>query len=418
MSNSVEISTPVGWNAPVADSSSHLSWFNGNVRRKFIDWLQSFDDACIEFHDPTTSVRLGNTSADSWKFTVSDNRLYTLLATEGSLGLAEAYLRGYWKTDNLTKLMTVLYRHHQRAGSIGSVASKLVPLIARLLDWRGNTVERSRQQIAAHYDLSNQFFELFLDPTLMYSSAYFQSANATLEQASVAKLEQVCRKLNLQGQENVLEIGTGWGGFALHAAQHNDIRLTSTTISQQQLAKARQRIQSAGLTDRVTLLDSDYRTLRGQYDRIVSIEMIEAVGEKHLGEYFAKCHQLLRPGGRMVIQAIIMPEQRYDQYRRGVDFIQKYIFPGGFLPSLAAIHQAVGRNTDFRLMDIEDLSPHYAKTLSLWLDNFSQRLAEVRQLGFDERFIRMWEYYLCYCEVAFREQAVQVVQIVWDRTLR
>ena len=289
-------------------------------------------------------------------------------------------------------------------------------LLARAAHWADRNSRRgSRHNIARHYDLGNEFFELFLDPTLMYSSAFFESESSTLHDASIAKLDRICRKLDLQPSDNVLEIGTGWGGFALHSVQNYGCSLTTTTISQEQLSKARERVEMAGISDRVRLLDADYRDLTGQFDKLVSIEMIEAVGARFLGDYFRQCGRLLKPGGRFVLQGIVMPEKRYESYRRSVDFIQKYIFPGGFLPSVAAIQDAVGQNSTLRLQSVEDLSPHYARTLEEWRQRFSDRIDDVRALGFDDRFIRMWEYYLCYCEAAFREQAVGVVQMVWDK---
>ena len=256
---------------------------------------------------------------------------------------------------------------------------------------------------------------MFLDPTLMYSAAFFEREDLSLHQASVAKLDQICTKLDLQPNEEVLEIGTGWGGLALHAVQKHNIRLTTTTISQAQFETARQRFKETGIDERVRLLDTDYRHLTGQYDKLVSIEMVEAVGERFLDTYFRQCGRLLRSGGRFVIQAIVMPEQRYRSYRRNVDFIQKYIFPGGFLPSVTAMQSSVARTSNLRLHEVQDLSPHYARTLQEWRRRFFDRIDDVRALGFDDRFIRMWEYYLCYCEAAFQEQAVRVVQIVWDK---
>ena len=278
-----------------------------------------------------------------------------------------------------------------------------------------NTRRTCRRNIAAHYDLSNDFFELFLDPTLMYSSAYFESPDMSLEEASRAKIRQICRRLKLRPEHHLLEIGTGWGGFTLDAVQEYGCSVTTTTISQAQFRKAEQRFEDAGISDRVRLLDTDYRDLSGGYDRIVSIEMVEAVGERFLDTYFRQLGRLLNPGGRCVIQAIVMPEDRYGSYRTGIDFIQKYIFPGGFLPSVAAIQESVGRTSRLRLESIEDLSADYARTLAEWRAGFFDRLEDVRALGFDDRFIRMWEYYLCYCEAAFREQAVRVVQIAWDQ---
>jgi cyclopropane-fatty-acyl-phospholipid synthase len=332
------------------------------------------------------------------------------------MGLAESYMRDEWSTNDLTALLQLLYRADADRAAFKSLLASTTGRIARWLErlW-GNTIARSRRQIAAHYDLSNEFFQLMLDPTMMYSSGYFKSPDMTLEEASVAKLDQICRKLDLQPGQKLLEIGSGWGGFGLHAVSRYSAKLTTTTISRAQFDLAQSRFAAAGIADQVELKLEDYRNLQGSFDRLVSIEMIEAVGEQNLDTYFRKCGQLLRPGGRMVIQAIVMPEQRYADYCRGVDFIQKYIFPGGFLPSITAMQHSVGRTTDWRLQNLEDLTSHYARTLLEWRRRFMDQIEAVKQLGFDDRFIRMWEYYLCYCEAAFREQAVRVVQIVWER---
>lgn len=390
------------------------------AKRRVWDWLAGIDWGQIEFCDAIdldskASLRFGSQGPKcTWR--INSPGFYRSLSLGGSMGLAESYMRGEWQCDDLTTLLRILYRADAKKSWIQSTITQASQMGARWLErTRGNTISESRKQIAAHYDLSNAFFELFLDPSLMYSSAYFEVPNSTLEQASTAKLDLICQKLALQPNDSVLEIGTGWGGFALHVSEKHEVRLTTTTISKEQFERAKQRVASANQGHKVTLLSQDYRHLTGQFDKIVSIEMIEAVGEKNLKTYFHKCGELLRPGGRMVIQAIVMPEQRYAAYRKGTDFIQKYIFPGGFLPSITAIQEAVGRTTDFRLQSIQDLSPHYATTLHMWRENFENNLESVKRLGFGAEFIRMWEYYLCYCEAAFREQAVRVVQIVWDR---
>ena len=381
------------------------------------DSLDQLNSGSIIFSDPEGGKRFESHETQlQARWNISDNRAYSRLAFDGALGFAESYLQDEWQTDDLTTLLRILYRLEESnctfSGSIANLGHRAMHHLRR------NSRKGSRKNIAHHYDLSNDFFELFLDPTMMYSSAYFDEPNASLEQASIAKLDRICHKLELSRGDEVLEIGTGWGGFALHAVPKYDIHLTSTTISAAQLDKAEQRIAHANLTDKVTLLEKDYRDLSGCFDKLVSIEMIEAVGEQYLDDYFRQCSSLLKDDGRMVIQGIVMPEQRYDSYRRSVDFIQEYVFPGGFLPSIGAIQQSVGRSSDLRLVDIEDLSPHYAETLRRWRTNFLDRLSDVRQLGFDERFIRMWEYYLCYCEAAFLEKAVRVVQIVWDKPHR
>ena len=386
--------------------------------QRFRAWLQKLQHGTIALGDQhaiaTTELFGQGDLTATWQ--IDSPKFYSHLATGGSLGVAESWMQGHWQTDDLTTLLRILCRNLERMPTGTSAMATVSRWLKRAAFlWHSNTRRASRRHIAAHYDLSNEFFELFLDRTMMYSSAYFEHPRKSLHDASVAKLDQICGKLDLRSSDQVLEIGTGWGGFSLHAATSYGCHITTTTISDAQLQRARQRVESAGLADRVELLNSDYRDLEGQYDKIVSIEMVEAVGERYLDAYFRKCGQLLKPGGRMVIQAIVMPEQRYDSYRRSVDFIQQYIFPGGFLPSVAAIQNSVGRTSCLRLQSIEDMAGHYAKTLREWRLNFHEQIDQVQSLGFDDRFIRMWEYYLCYCEAAFLEQAVKVVQIAWDK---
>jgi cyclopropane-fatty-acyl-phospholipid synthase len=400
---------------------NRLSWFQRFARRRVIEWLSKIESGTIRFSDPQASQKFGPSSNGDAQahLTIGNGDFYSQIARGGSLGMADSYLNGDWQADDLTKLLSILYRNNREKSAGKTFTATLSQLFGRFLQSvNGNTLRGSRRHIAAHYDLSNEFFELFLDPTLMYSSAYFEQESMSLHDASVAKLEQLCRKLDLQPTDHVLETGTGWGGFGLHAVQNFGVKLTTTTISTAQFERARQRFKQSEIEDKVQLLDADYRELTGQYDKLISIEMVEAVGERYLDTYFKQCGKLLKPGGRFVLQAIVMPEQRYDSYRRGVDFIQKYIFPGGFLPSVAALQQSVGRTSNLRLQGVEDLSPHYARTLQEWRARFFTQLDEVRRLGFDDRFIRMWEYYLCYCEAAFQEQAVRVVQIVWDKPAR
>lgn len=345
-------------------------------------------------------------------------RFYRRMVWGGSLGAAESYMDGDWTTDDLTVAMRILARQASTLHSLEGRWARLWEPIQAACDWRRwNTPARSRRNIAAHYDLSNAFFALMLDPTMTYSSGIFPSPDSSLEEASLAKYEQVCRKLDLQPGDHLLEVGCGWGGFASYAARRYGCRITATTISQEQLTYARQRIEREGLTDRVTFVKEDYRHLRGQYDKLVSIEMIEAVGERFLDTYFGCCSRLLRPDGMMVLQAITIPDHRYDRYRRSVDFINQYIFPGGFLPSVSAIGQALRRTTDLRLFHLEDFGTHYARTLACWRANVRRADTAIRQLGFDDRFMRTWEYYLCYCEAGFEERQIGVSQWLLTKPL-
>jgi cyclopropane-fatty-acyl-phospholipid synthase len=258
-------------------------------------------------------------------------------------------------------------------------------------------------------------FKLFLDPTMMYSCAYYADDKTTLNDAATAKLKRICDKLQLSESDHVVEIGTGWGGFAIYAASHYGCKVTTTTISKQQFDVAQQRVQAAGLEDRVTLLMEDYRDLQGSYDKLVSIEMIEAVGPQYLDTYFAKCSSLLKPDGIMLIQAITIQDQFYDQAIKSVDFIQRYIFPGGFIPSVTAISNAVKKSTDTRLFQMEDIGPHYATTLRDWRQRFFDNIDQVKALGYSDQFIAMWEFYLCYCEGGFLERTLGTSHMVFTK---
>lgn len=345
---------------------------------------------------------------------IHDPKAYHMMAWHGSLGASEAYLQKLWSTSDLTGLLRVLSGNCDTLVSMDRGLARWSNWFSRQLSrLKRNTRVGSRKNIAGHYDLSNDFFQLFLDASMMYSSAVFDSADLTLEQASQAKLKHLCRRLRLEPSDHLLEIGTGWGGFAEYAARNYGCRVTTTTISHQQHEYARKRFDQAGLTDRITLLQKDYRDLTGQYDKIVSVEMIEAVGKEYLVEYFRCCNNLLKPDGRFVVQAIVIPEQRFDIYSRSVDFIQAYIFPGSFLPSIASMQLAAGRATSLRLVGLEDFTPSYVQTLQEWRRRFHLRLEDVRSLGFDERFIRMWDLYLCSCEAVFLERAASLVQVEW-----
>jgi cyclopropane-fatty-acyl-phospholipid synthase len=347
---------------------------------------------------------------------VEDPRFYYYVALGGALGAAEAYIRGYWDAPDLPATMRVLARNAQVLQHVERGMPRwLQPLRALAYRFHSNTRTGSKRNIAAHYDLSNDFFALMLDPTMTYSSGIFDSPAASLEDASIEKYDRICRKLQLRPEEHVLEIGTGWGGFAEYAAVNYGCRVTTTTISDQQHAYAAQRLGSASLGGRVRLLKKDYRDLDGRYDKLVSIEMIEAVGEKFLPGFFQKCSELLHPQGQMLLQAITMPDHRYDRYRKSVDFIQHYIFPGGFLPSLGKITDCLRQTTDLALVQAEDFGPHYARTLAAWRSNFWQQIDQVRTLGFDQRFVRSWDYYLAFCEAGFDERQVGVAQLLFNK---
>jgi cyclopropane-fatty-acyl-phospholipid synthase len=344
---------------------------------------------------------------------VIDPRFYSEVAFGGSIGSGEAYMQGYWRCEDLTSLVRILLRNRDVLEGMETGIARLAKPVRKLLHWLNrNTRKGSRKNIAAHYDLGNDFYSLWLDETMMYSSAFFPSRDATLKEASVAKLDRICRKLDLQPTDTVVEIGTGWGGFALHAAKNYGCHVTTTTISRQQYDFALERIRSEGLEDRITLLFEDYRDLEGSFDKLVSIEMIEAVGHEFHDTYFAKCAELLKPSGQMLLQAITIDDRRYEAYKKGVDFIKRYIFPGGCLTSVTAMTDTLTRVSDMRVFHIEDIGPHYARTLRRWHERFMDRIDEVSRLGYSEAFQRMWRFYLSYCEGAFREHAIGNVQML------
>lgn len=338
---------------------------------------------------------------------------YTELVQSGSVGSGEAYISGYWSSPHLTAVIQVFVRNlsaldalDAKQSALGKAALKLFHRLQR------NTKAGAKRNIAAHYDLSNPFFSLFLDPRMMYSAAVYPTPSASLAEASTYKLQRICEKLQLQPQDHLLEIGTGWGGLALYAATHFGCRVTTTTISQQQYHYARAQIEAHGLGHRITLLNRDYRDLTGEYSKLVSVEMIEAVGHEHYATYFKTCCQRLAPDGLMLIQAITLPDQRYEQAKNTVDFIQRYIFPGGALPSLSVIANTLSRHTQLNIIHLEDIGDHYAQTLKHWRQSFLKRQADVTALGFNERFIRLWEFYLCYCEGGFLERGIGTLQLL------
>jgi cyclopropane-fatty-acyl-phospholipid synthase len=345
--------------------------------------------------------------------TVHAPTFWPALAFGGSVGAGEAFMDGLWDCDDLTALVRLLLRNRAVLDGMEQGLARLsAPLRALLHRMNRNTRAGSRRNIAAHYDLGNDFYRLWLDETLMYSSAVFEHPGMSLTEASTAKLARICRKLELKPGEHVLEIGSGWGGFALHAAGRHGCRVTTVTLSRQQCELARARVAGAGLDNLVEVRLTDYRDLEGQYDKLVSIEMVEAVGADHLDTYFRQCGRLLKPGGAMLLQAITIADQRYEAALKEVDFIQKHIFPGGFLPSVTVLTATMTRASDLRPVQLEDIGPHYAETLARWRHNFLHQLDAVRALGYPERFIRMWLFYLCYCEGGFRERDIGTVQML------
>lgn len=387
------------------------------LRRRLLAQLAPLQGGRLQLRDALGDVSIGD-AAEPLQVTVwVDNpAFYRAVGAQGSVGAGEAYIRGEWRCDNLVGLVQLLVRNRALLDGMERGPARLGGWVLQGWNWlRRNTREGSRRNIAAHYDLGNAFFSLFLSRDLMYSSALYAEPGDTLEVASQRKLARICEQLQLKRGDRVVEIGTGWGGFAVYAALHHGCHVTTTTISREQYALATERVASAGLQDKVTVLLEDYRDLEGQYDKLVSIEMIEAIGAQYLDTYFATLTRLLKPEGLALLQAITIEDERYEQARRSVDYIKRFVFPGSFIPSLHAIMAAKTRSSDLQLIGQHDFGQSYALTLRAWRLRFLSQLPAVRAQGFDERFIRLWEFYLAYCEGGFLERSIGVSQLLLAR---
>ncbi len=390
------------------------------LRAQLIARLSGLQQGRVVLEDPFDRVLLGKADGHCPELDVSvevlDPAFYRAVAAHGSVGAGGAYMDGLWRSGDLVGLLRLLVRNRAHLDGLESGTARVGGWLLRAWHaFRRNTLSGAAKNIAYHYDLGNDFFGLFLSPDLMYSSAVWEGDGDTLEAASLRKLERICHKLDLRPGDHVCEIGSGWGGFAFHAAEQYGCRVTTVTISRRQHELVSRQIQARGLGDRVQVLLRDYRELDGQYDKVVSIEMIEAVGAAYLETYFAVLARLAKPGGRVLIQAITIEDHRYAQALASVDFIKRYIFPGSFIPSVQAIVSAKTRACDLSVLHLEDFGDSYARTLREWRRRFLARLTEVRALGFDERFIRMWEYYLAYCEAGFRERSIGVAHFLFEK---
>ena len=349
--------------------------------------------------------------------TVQNSKMYLDIVAKGLNGSAEAFIKGWWTCDNLTNLVRIFTRNREVANQFESGIANLAIWFMKLSHYcRRNNLKESLRNIHAHYDLGNDFFSTFLDDTRMYSCGIFIKPENSLHEASITKIDRICKKLNLSSTDHLLEIGTGWGGFALHAAKNYGCRITSTTISQEQFIFAENLIKKNGLHDQVTIIKKDFRELEGQFDKLVSIEMIEAIGYKLYKTFFQKCSQLLKPEGLIVIQAITIADNLFDESKDFIDFIKQYIFPGSCIPSISALCSAT-TSSDIKLYHLEDITPHYARTLKEWRTNFLQNRSRVKDLGFTNAFIRMWLFYLCYCEGGFMERQIGSIQMVFTKPL-
>jgi cyclopropane-fatty-acyl-phospholipid synthase len=396
-------------------SKSRARWVATLAKSQVLKRLTSLQVGQLTVIDGTEKHVFGPLSPKSPAATITilDSRFYGEIAFGGSIGAGEAYMLGYWQADSLTNVIRLMVLNQAVTDTLEGGYQWLSKPLLKLFHWlNSNSEAGSQKNIAAHYDLGNDLFKLFLDPSMMYSSAIFDTEATTLQAASASKLQVICDKLQLTAHDHVLEIGTGWGGFAIYAAKHYGCRVTTTTISEQQYVLAKARIAAEGLQAQITLLKQDYRQLQGQYDKLVSIEMIEAVGHQYYDIYFSKVSQLLKPDGVALIQAITIADQRYDSAIRSVDFIQRYIFPGSNIPSNTAMLASMTRSSDLRLVDLQDIGLHYATTLRHWRENFFAHIEAVRKLGYSEVFIRMWDFYLSYCEGGFAECALGDVHLL------
>ena len=344
--------------------------------------------------------------------TVHDPRFYGALAFGGSIGVSEAFMQKFWSASDLTKLIRIMAINQNTMDQLEGLFNIFIKPILKCLHYLNqNSVKGSEINISKHYDLGTEFFSLFLDSTMMYSSAVFKNPQDSLYKGSIHKLETICQSLELTSQDHIVEIGSGWGGFAIYAAQHYGCKVTTTTISKEQYKYVRQKIKDLKLSHKITVLLSDYRHLKGQYDKLVSIEMLEAVGYQYYETYFKVCANLLKPQGLAVIQTITIADQRYEKAKCSVDFIQRYIFPGSCIPSITALQNSMTQSSDLRIYSIHDIGIHYARTLALWREAFFKRLKDIKVLGFDDAFIRMWHFYFSYCEGGFQEKVISDIHL-------
>ena len=393
---------------------------NGGLARSFmLKVLAKLQVGSLVLKEPGETLTFGthdDPNAPHAEVHVHDNDLYRRILTGGSIAAGETFIEGLWSSPDLTAVTRAFSANMAMLEALSDRQHFLASAALKVSHWaRRNTTARSRENISAHYDLGNDFFSLFLDPSMMYSSAVFPTPESDLATAATYKLKLICEDLELSANDHLVEIGTGWGGMAIYAAENYGCRVTTTTISREQYDYAREAVARRGLQDRITVLFDDYRDLSGRFDKLVSIEMIEAVGHQFYDTYFSTLSRLLKPHGKAAIQAITMTEQRYEQARDSVDFIKRYIFPGGCLPSLTVISDALSRVTDLQMSSLRDITRDYADTLNVWHEGFLEKLDEVKEMGFDDRFIRMWRYYLSYCEGGFRERIIGTYQITMTK---
>ena len=392
------------------------NWLDKRCRSLVFSVLAKIDYGQIELVDNGQRFlfpELAENKSLLGRINIHDTSVYRDFVKGGSIGAAEAYIAGKWSSPDLTAVIRIFARAQQQTDALEQKKPWLTKLKYALLHRSNrNSQAGSKKNILAHYVLGNELYSRFLDPQMMYSSAIYPQEEATLAEAQQHKLLTICQRLELKASDHLLEIGTGWGGLAIYAAQHYGCKVTTTTISDAQHAYAKQRIEELGLTEQITLLKKDYRDLTGEYDKLVSIEMIEAVGFEYLPSFFQQCNQRLKPGGKLLIQSITIADQRFDYYKHNVDFIQRYIFPGGFLPSVTVLTQNLTQHTELVTESISDIGLDYAKTLAHWREAFLNAWSELTQFGYDEKFKRLWLYYFAYCEGAFLERSTSTVHLL------
>lgn len=402
-------------------SSAHVEqhWLDNFARKTLLKLLQNIQKGHLTVEDSGEIYSFGEAPESATliaHISVTHSAFYRQVLFGGSIGAGEAYMfKGWWSPDlvQVIRLMAINMPVLQQLDSKWSAVFNTACRVVHHL--RPNTIAKARENISAHYDLGNDFFRLFLDKTMLYSAAIYPHQSATLEEASEYKMAHICQRLQLNAQDHLLEIGTGWGGMAIFAAKTTGCHVTSVTISKEQFAYASDWVKREGLENQVTVLLQDYRLIEGSFDKLLSIEMIEAVGHEFYSRYFSKCSSLLKPHGLMLIQAITIQDQRFEYARRNTDFIQKYIFPGGCLPSNTIVAQHITQDTDMQIVGLEDITKDYARTLADWRKAFITNLDAVKEQGFDEVFIRMWDFYLCYCEGGFTERAISTAQYVFAK---
>ncbi len=396
---------------------------NGGIyQRLVIKALRGMKRGRLEMRLPQGRTEvIGEAVETTASIQIVNSAFFKKCALYGDIGFGESFVDGDWETDDITAVIRWFLLNVEDAPTMSGSrkifsSSNMLKIANRIFHViRDNSPRMAKRNIAEHYDLSNEFFQTFLDETMTYSAAYFRDENMSLREAQIEKYDRLCRQLKITSSDHVLEIGSGWGGFACYAAKTYGCKITTLTISEEQFQFAQKRIREENLSDRIEIRLADYRTIKGQFDKIVSIEMMEAVGHRYLSTYFKKIHEVLKKDGAFGFQVIICPDTRYDELRRGVDWIQKHIFPGSLLPSIHAIQQAMRKSTDLTLMDAKNLGLDYAKTLTLWRDRFNEKSEEILKLGFDDKFRKKWNYYFCYCEAAFAMRNINVVQMVYAR---